>query len=454
MPALRRALIAAAAMFAIGPGMAHADGADGEPSSVLRSEILGGEAVGAFWVPNDFVAEDFAVVWIGDALPDVEATLEPNSLEWVRVRGGVLRVPRAGLVVRGRGLRGRVSNSGFSQPFADAPDGSSVARLEVPLVAGAGNPITVVRDDGKAGTLEIRFAPRDPAHRERILRDVSCSSAGLTVDSTGLRDDEWLYIGCETSVVASAKHATSIANLFVFWSGAGDTIEVGGTATPPVAESLWALQGPAKPGRIELASGDHRVSLRYFIPVRPHAAFVGVGVGPYVDTFSAPAPFRSFHTVEPLVTFYGAWTLSGASRIVGFNATPVRRDGYSDSGLYLQRRQAELFDRRAVFTVFLGAHLLAFKLGNTIYVRPGAPQGAELLFRDVGGRGRNVTIGGLINPGIAGKFYANGWLRWGSPKLFVELNYIGWREHTAGANEPIDLRSLGLSIGTPLIRAF
>src|SRR5439155_13070530 len=122
-----------------------------------------------------------------------------------------------------------------------------------------------------------------------------------------------------------------------------------------------------------------------------------------------------------------------------FNGTPIRERGYTDFGFYLQQKSTELLDRRAVLTLFVGAQVLVYKYRGEIQVRPSAPQGGELQLRDVFARGRNLRLGALINPGLADKYYFDGYARYGSSKLFLQFNYIVWREHDPVNHEPIDL---------------
>jgi len=433
-----------------------------ETVASLRAYAVVGEAVDPFSVPADFKVEDYSLQWASDPIDGATVALEHGSLEWVRLdKGrGYLDIPRARISIAvADASGGHVVNSGFTQALNRQGE-FVTAEMTIPMLSGPRNPITItVMRDGApiTGVLQLRFTPR-PSIREngRVYRDVTCSSVGLTIESTDIRDDEWAYVGCNVVTVASAEHRTTFLELFILWDGAGETVEVGGVPTRPVSDALWTIQAPPRPGDVELRSGDHKMVLRYFIPAWPHYVSVGAGMGAYYDSYSLPPQFQSFRGVEPLLTIYGSLALGagGASRIAAFDATPLRESGYSDLGVYLQQKSTEFFDRRGVFTVFLGGHVLFYRYRGKPQIRPSAPQGGEVLFRDVFAYGKNLTFGGLINPGLAGKYYFNGYLRWGSPKLFVEFNYIAWREHDPVNGDPIDLRSAGISIGGPLFRAF
>ena len=49
-----------------------------------------------------------------------------------------------------------------------------------------------------------------------------------------------------------------------------------------------------------------------------------------------------------------------------------------------------------------------------------------------------------------GSAYYDGWVRWGSPRFFAELNFLYWREpHSSGSTRS---QTLGLSFGMPVLR--
>jgi hypothetical protein len=100
--------------------------------------------------------------------------------------------------------------------------------------------------------------------------------------------------------------------------------------------------------------------------------------------------------------------------------------------------------------LLLGANLLVYARHDSYTARVSAPQGLELITRDVLGRGKNVTLGAFIYPKINERSYYNMWLRWGSQEIFGEVNYIEWQEpHADGATRS---RALGLSFGAAVLR--
>jgi hypothetical protein len=135
---------------------------------------------------------------------------------------------------------------------------------------------------------------------------------------------------------------------------------------------------------------------------------------------------------------------------VYFNAAVLHHLGSMDQGLYLWLEQFRIFDERVSMHLLLGANLLVYARHGGVAARVSAPQGVELITRDVLGRGKNLTLGAFIYPKINQRSYYNIWLRWGSQDMFGEVNYIEWQEpHGGGASKS---RALGLSFGAAVLR--
>lgn len=455
-------------LLAAGPAAAQMDASAPLPvfAPVVREEVT----VPSFLAPNEAVASDWRLEWLTEPIPDVTLGVERNSLQWARV-DGVLRLPRGRVVVEAAGVSaGTVRAAGFVQPLTPTSGGGRgadlhTARVLVPFVGGEGNPIdiAVVRDGvERTGRAVLRFAPRTEEPRgERIYVDTTCSPFAVRLEAAGPAGGQWIYVGCRATMAMGESHRTSSLELVLFWDGVGQVIAVDGVEIDAGGDSIWNLRASSAPGRIELAAGERRVTLHYAVSSWPRKASMGIGVGPYVDTFEGTGNDRE--TVEPLVTLYGSYALSPWSRLVLFNATPIRRDTYSDTGFYLQKRTSETLDRRVVANVFLGGHYLVFTAVDPfdgekkLHRRFGAPQGVEFLVRDVPGPGFNVIAGGLTNPGFGGTAYYNLWLRWGNPYMFVEVNYIAWQEVIVNPKDDedlhdVELRSIGISVGFPLLK--
>ena len=481
------------------PAAAQMDASAPLPSlpPVVRVE----PAVPGFLAPNDTKAQDYRVEWVGKGLEDVDLEIENGSLQWTRV-DEVLRLPRGRLQVKARGIEGgTVTVAGFTQTLArgaDEPDYDATpvpsptpledgtlpptpeptpvnttdgkARMLIPLVSGEGNPIVVsLIRGGKEVSAKavVKYAPRK-AGGDRIHVDTTCSGFAVRVEEAKSGDDdEWMYVGCRSVTAKSTGHRTSSLEIVVFWDNVGQIVKVDGTPTDAGGDSIWNLRASSTPGFIALEAGDHKVTIRYSLASWPRKANIGVGIGPYFDTYEGTGN-DARQTIEPVATLYGSYALSPWSRLVMFNATPMRADTYSDTGFYLQKRTSEALDRRVVGNVFLGGHFLAFTAEDPfappgerdrkkIFFRFGAPQGVEFTVRDVGGQGWNVVAGILSNAAIGGTAYYNGWLRYGNSAGFVEINYIQWKELIANPEDEDDtrdvvLQSIGISFGFPLFK--
>jgi len=197
-----------------------------------------------------------------------------------------------------------------------------------------------------------------------------------------------------------------------------------------------------------LQARGHALTMSYRVPPTLPAAFLGVGVGPYY--YRLRDGDRSADVVTPLVTLYAGYTFTPDVRIVYFNATAIHRRGYADNGLYLWIEQARMVDDRLSLNLLLGANMLAYSHHDHVRWRLTAPQGFELVFRDLFAPNRSGMFGAFLYPDLFDRSYYNLWLRWGSPQLFGELNYIHWKQPHAGG--VTSSTSVGISFGMPIAR--
>lgn len=424
------------------------------PDTLTKEVLSETVPTAGLFPPGHLEAPDFRVEWVGVPLDGVRFKLGEDSLQWVRV-ADVMVLPRGRILLEADGIdAGQVSNAGFTQSFARAPGQSAVAEMPIALISGNLNAVDVrlVRG-GKVltGHLALRFAPRDPQKLgQRIFTDTSCSpyfTEVLRQETTPPTD--WLYLGCRFSYSSGDQHATGSLEVWAFWDGVSQVIKIDGVATDAGAVSLWALRLRAQPGQVDLESPyHHRVRLRYRIPETLHRASLGLGIGPYSYFFQAPDTVS--RTVAPVLTVYGSYFLMESTRFVMFDATAFNHNFFSDVGVYISNESLKVFDRRLTFSVMLGGHAIAFPSGGATHFVIGAPQGAELMFRDFLEAGKNLSFGSFVYPPIDDKAYYNVWLRWGSPAFFGEFNYIGWGEKIA--EQKITSRSLGVSVGFPIAR--
>jgi hypothetical protein len=417
------------------------------PSDLAR-EVLS-ESVPTAFAPADLATVDFAAEWVSEkGRPTAgEARILVDSLQWVRV-SEVLVLPRARLrITLPANVIGSVTSGGYGQALA-AEANRSVAEVPVALLSGDAYAVRVDWTDGKVShfdRIRIRFRP-GLANHARVLRDTTCSPFQLAPIAVQLTD-AWAYLGCRLVQVQGPAGRTAALEVLVYWDGANDGLALGQVPLPPRLPSVWGLTLRSRPGHVTLTHAKDRIELAYRLPERVHLGTIGLGIGPYGYRFEAPQGSSS--GVVPLITLYGSYFITEETRIVAFDATPVARRTYTDFGIYLNNESFRSLDRRLAFNLMLGAHVLVFgRPGGNVF-QLGAPQGVELVFRDAFARNANLAAGAFIYPPIQGKLYYNAWLRWGSPAIFGEINYLEWQEKFG--DDRVYSRSLGLSIGFPFL---
>jgi hypothetical protein len=236
--------------------------------------------------------------------------------------------------------------------------------------------------------------------------------------------------------------------IYALWDNAGKEVALSGVRLTRTRGSLYVLRLSSTPGHLTLEARGHALTLTYFVPPSLPAAFLGAGVGPY--HYLLRDGRREADVVIPLVTLYAGYTFTPDVRIVYFNATALHRRGYADNGLYLWLEQARMVDDRLSFNLLLGANALVYSHRDRIEWRMTAPQGFELVYRDLFMRNRSGMLGAFLYPDLFDRSYYNIWLRWGSPELFGELNYIHWKQpHADGVTSST---SVGISFGMPIAR--
>lgn len=382
----------------------------------------------------------------GDAA--IEARLEPNSLDWVR-SGRLLAVPRAVLIVTAPSAKsGLVTYAGVTHPMTIV-EGKARAEVPVALLSGGALPIRVrtVGPHAQSAVFAVRFAPR-PEQHGRVVFDSTCSPYGLRVRAGALPADSWLQVGCRLLHTARDDYQGATLELIMLWDHTDGPVSINGVDSEPTKDAFFTYRTGAQPGHLRLGARGAEIVLEYRIPERLHDGFLGVGLGPYY--YALEDNLVDFETAAPMLTLYAGYSLNPTARIVYFNATLINRHGYSDQGLYIWFEQARMFDQRLALNFLLGANVLIYERDNAAFARFSVPQGFELVFRDFLRRSYNLTGGAFIYPKIFGRSYYNLWLRWGTPALFGEINYIDWHEPPNDA--PSQSRSLGFTFGTTLLK--
>lgn len=412
------------------------------------------ESVPTAFPPDDFSEEDFSLSWEGPKIEGVQFSLQKGSIQWARINE-VLVLPRARLVIEAKNFEsGIVNYADFITPLSPVAGTNEIqARVVVALISGKKNPIQIqfIRSGQLIqGRLLVKYNPKETQARSRIYRDPSCSRFALTVDSQKiLQQDQWIYLGCRTTVAGASDTRVSTLEIYIYWDNVGTEIEVEGLKTPSSLISTWAIKVGPEPGIVHLASDQNQLEVKYTLAKQLHFGSLSVGIGPYSNTFHALG--NSVLDTRPLITLYGSYFISEGIRFVGFNATSLGSFGYNDLGFYMHSENFKILDRRLSINLLLGGHVIGFFAGGNAYMLFGIPQGIEMIFSDFIQRGMNLSVGGFVYPKIDGKAYNNVWVRWGS-RTFVELNYILWEEMVR--NEPVFSRNLGVTLGFPISQFF
>jgi hypothetical protein len=409
------------------------------------------ESSSAAFSPADFTVSDYSLTWV-DPPPRVSAALEPGSLEWVRV-AGALSLPRAVVTIRAEGVqKGTVEHAGVSHPLKVDKNGTGTIELPVALLSGPPHGLRLrIRRDGSelAGTLVVRFAPRTE-HRGAVLIDVSCSPYGVKVRRGRIPADSWLGVVCRLVSVPRDGRRTAALELVTYWDNVGATVEAEGIETRSQPTGVFRFRIRSDPGVLHLAARGQQVVLGARLPQVLNAGFFGAGIGPYLYRFEDPQ--TQLRTATNLLTLYASYGIGATTRIVYFNATPLHVRSFADQGLYLWTEQFALLDRRFTVNLLLGMHSLLFRSTGKLRFVPSFPQGLEGVFLDFGARAHNLSGGAFFYPQIQGRSYYNFWLRWGSARLFWEVNYLAWKEPLGAGSAQTE--SLGISVGLPLLRLF
>lgn len=425
------------------------------------------------WALDGMYQEDFEVKWVKNTIPGASARFVSESIEWVRVYD-LFVIPRARLRIKISQIQQAVVTY-FNKNQVFAPlsiehkrekrgtikDSHIESSAEIPVVlfSSQSNRIRVVAQiNGKVfeDELVIKFSPKrtkEPVTRNYI--DSSCSPYKIEVTIDELKgprqDSSWSYTTCRMVYTHAAIGRVPNLEIFVLWDQNSQELLLNGLPSHSNSDSIWAFSNRTKPGQFVLESKKQgALKITYRVNETLNLAFLGVGVGPYQYEFDAQN--LNTKTWAPVVTLYGSYFISDNIRFIGFNATAVNPNYFSDTGFYVNTESFRVFDRRVSLSLMLGAHAIVFKTTQGKEWKWGAPQGAEIIFRDLFKRGYNGSAGAFILPRINGKSYTNAWIRWGNPSLFGEFNYISWEEPLVDIGSRAFSRSIGVCVGFPIAR--
>lgn len=418
----------------------------------LTSVVLS-ESVPTAFAPSSFEAEDFTIAWDGASPASSKVKLLSGSLEWVRV-ADFLVIPRAKMsLVLENTSHARVMTGDYSQILQESGTG---VRGEVPvaLISGSRNKIEVTyvqSGQERKSLLIVEFKPRPNAPRERVFFDPSCSPYRMRTSSVPVHSDrEWMYVGCRMVAVESQPDRSASLEILVFWDHAPPVIEVGGVGTPWTLPSVWTFKLGGASRTLTLKESNHEVALEFNVPDPLHFFSVGMGIGPYSYSMFGGGQDESKYSA--IVTVYGSYFITELTRIVAFGATALNSNYYTDFGFYLNLENNRTLDRRIAVNLLLGLHMIGFQARGQYFIRPGVPQGVEVIFNDAFIKGYNASVGAFLFPPINGKAYDNVWIRYGSSAFFAEINYISAQEKID--ETPYFQRAFGVSIGFPAAKLF
>ncbi len=397
-------------------------------------------------------AGDFKFHWIAEALPQAKLSIDLGSVEWVRVRETLI-LPRARALVELESEGdAELIGPGFVVPLI----GQSKTHFPIPLIAAKNLIYTIKKNiNGQIRfySFELVYQSSDSNNKEQVFFDTSCSKYDLDVKNLNLKNDSWIFVGCLIDPMESSDGPAVNLEIQIFWQRPQSEYSLNGIVEKEksVLEPIVVRAAPPSVFRKEgefllLESGESKVSLNYKLPWKIYRGRFALGLGPYLFNFQ-----QGTHKIDRTVlmpTVYGAFNPTPSTRLVFFNATTISKPWTADSGLYFSYESVKFLDRRVSLQILLGGHSIAFDSHKGYVMQWGAPQGAELIGTDIFIRGYNMAVGGFVFPWIGGKAYNNIWLRYGTKRLFIEFNYIMWREKIEDVS--YYSQSTGLTLGTPL----
>jgi hypothetical protein len=266
-----------------------------------------------------------------------------------------------------------------------------------------------------------------------------------------------LAVGCRRVLIQGAGDFSQLIELHLVWDGATNTelegVPVGLHATDATVVRL----APGASTTTVRAENGASVTLHADVPRRAHAALLELSLGPngyrllgLRDDPLARILNDPLYLFSPLIVARATYRISDTTRVVSLNALNLNRRWDADLGLYLNYETLRALDRRFAVNLLIGGHAVAFTTPGGYYVRFGAPQGAELVVYDAFLRNHNLTLGGFVYPSIAGESYYNVSLRYGTPGLFFEANFLHWQEPLPNGT-PASTRSAAITVGMPIL---
>jgi hypothetical protein len=138
---------------------------------------------------------------------------------------------------------GILRNAGASQMFDQQKDWAH-AEIPVALISDVPTEITL-RRAGEAvetkGRFSLKFQSSKPAE-DRLHIDASCSPFQVRPDSLALTSNSWAFVGCRLVYTEGTEHLIPSLEMFVYWEGAGQTVQLNGIAVPSTLPGVWPMR--------------------------------------------------------------------------------------------------------------------------------------------------------------------------------------------------------------------
>lgn len=366
-----------------------------------------------------------------------------GSFEWVRL-DAKFEIPRAKVRLT---VPATAKVTYQKQVFLPAPDGKVVIPVVLTQERSKGNRNEILIEDFVTRQMSRAvIAYKAQPMEQPIVFDPNCSPLRIQLSEVKLTHS-WVYVFCQVIHPQTTGGSGMKVDLELYWEMEGSP-EIVRVNTKPIAldDGLTAAVGvEASTPRLSFqrGSGDQMDSFDLDVRVseRFHPLGVSLGLGPY----SHQNVVRLFPTV------YASYFFNEKLKLGMFGAFPVRQSPEVDVGLYLITEQFRGVDERILLNLLLGFHTLSYVPEGKRVFASSAPQGIEVIFRDLFFKRQNFTIGSFFYPEINRRYYVNAWVRYGGP-IFAEINFIHWQEPVNSVTT-FGAKSFGLSIGFPLFRA-
>lgn len=417
------------------------------PTERLIRDVLNEPVSTVFEAPTDALVESdykFEVTHVSGPASKIAITvrLAPNSIEWVRTRPDlVLPRAQAEAIIADTAIQtAQITTGGKTFPYSNPSQ--HPMRFSLALVSGSANPIEIELES-KSGQItrlkaEMVFTEQALAKTPIIHFDNDCVSYRIQTRPTE-RIPRWTFVGCKLIWLKQAGELKPHLQLTRFSDGTPETL-----SDDHYSEVLVTTESFSGGGHVAIV--PDRIDVSATVPDKVKRGNLRLGLGPYYYEYHSDSMSRAGLAVMP--TLYASYTLTDTIRVAAFSMVAPIKTYFADNGLYLFTEQARLFDRKLSFSLLLGGHHLAYYSPSGRRGAFSAPQGFELQYRGLFNRPYAMTLGAFIYPTIGGRRDQNIWLRYGSSRWFVELNYLSWKEPYDG-NLSAHSSAFGLSVGFP-----